>query len=175
MSDSAPIPSAPASFPESLATLMSYKQWADAELLAAIRSIGPLARLLLGGVLLAIVRHIHAVDRVFRAHLLGIPHGLSSPNPSHPASLDALEESVRSTDAWFVAWARELRASEASEMLLITFTDGSRQRLTRLEMGQHVLLHGAFHRGNAGILLRLCRVPALPDRLTSYLRLTRAG
>jgi uncharacterized damage-inducible protein DinB len=82
---------------------------------------------------------------------------------------------VRDVDAWFVDWARGLNAARAAEVVQVTFTDGAQQRLSRLEMGMHVLLHGVFHRGNAGIVLRLCRVAALPDRLTSFLRITRPG
>jgi uncharacterized damage-inducible protein DinB len=159
---------------ESFVALMQHKQWADAELVRVVRGLPWLARLIVGRFVLAILRHAHAVDCIFRAHLLGVAHGYASANPDEPRCLAELEHRVHEVDAWYVAYARALDAGALSTPLSIAFTDGERQTLTRAEMLLHVALHGTYHRGNAGILLRLVGAGALPDRLTSYLRSARS-
>lgn len=158
---------------DSLLSLILYKQWADRELLNALQRLPWLARWTIGRIALKIVRHFHTVDCIFRAHLLGIGHSFTSANPAEPRTLVELGKHVTTTDQWYVDYARGLDVRRAAEALSVTFTDGDRQRLTRSEMLLHVVLHGAYHRGNVGILLRLCGV-TLPDRLTSYLRGTEA-
>jgi uncharacterized damage-inducible protein DinB len=158
---------------EPFASLMFYKSWADEALLSAVSRLPWLARLLIGPLLIRVIRHFHAVDCIFRSHLLGERHGFASANPEGPITLAALKARVRETDEWYVAYARTLAVQSAEESLDLTFTDGDRQCMTRAQMLLHVALHGAYHRGNADILLRLCGAPVLPDRFTTYLR--RAG
>jgi uncharacterized damage-inducible protein DinB len=149
---------------------MRYKRWADAELLTAARGLSLWRRWLAGRFVAAIVRHVHAVDCIFRAHLLGVSHSFTTVNPAQPTELSELEERVRATDDWFVDYARTLDARRTGESLNVTFTDGDRQQLTRAEVLLHISHHGAYHRGNVGILLRIVGAGALPDRFTSYLR-----
>jgi hypothetical protein len=102
-----------------LQSLMQYKRWADAELIAALLTrpelIGAVPE---GSYITAIVRHYHTVDCIFRAHLLGVPHGFDSPNPAEPATLEALREHVAATDAWYVAYARGLSEHDLSAPLI---------------------------------------------------------
>lgn len=153
-----------------LVSLMRYKRWADGELLQAVRGLSFWRRWLAGRVVAAIVRHVHAVDCIFRAHLLGVAHSFTTVNSAEPTALPELEERVRATDDWFIDYARTLDARRMGESLNVTFTDGDRQQLTRAEVLLHISHHGAYHRGNAGILLRIVGAAALPDRFTSYLR-----
>lgn len=158
---------------EAMVSLMRYKQWADAELVTAARGLGWLGRALVGRFVTKIVRHFHTVDSIFRAHLLARPHPFTSANPAEPATLDELAARMRDVDAWYVEYARTLDAGDLGEPLSVTFTDGDRQVLTRSDILLHVSQHGAYHRGNVGILLKLGGAGPLPDRFTSYLR--RAG
>lgn len=158
---------------ETMVSLMRYKRWADAELMLAALAMSSFGRVLVGKYVAAIVRHFHTVDCIFRAHLLGVSHGYTSANPPEPATLSELQEHVSATDAWYVAYAQELDARRLTESLDVMFTDGDRQTLTRSDILLHVAQHGAYHRGNLGILLRVAGAGALPDRFTSYLQ--RAG
>lgn len=153
-----------------MASLMRYKRWADADLLNAAIALPTLARLLLGRYLTKIIRHFHTVDCIFKAHLLGIPHQYSSPNPAEPATLTELRQRVNAVDEWYLEYARNADERVLAEALDVTFTDGQQQVLTRSDILLHVSLHGAYHRGNAGILLRIVGTEPLPDRFTSYLR-----
>jgi len=138
--------------------------------MAAALSLPWFGRWLVGRYVAAIVRHFHTVDCIFRAHLLGVPHGYTSANPTQPATLAELQQRVQALDDWYVEYAQNLDAQRLTESLHVTFTDGSRQWLTRSDMLLHVAQHGAYHRGNLGILLRVAGAGALPDRFTSYLR-----
>lgn len=155
---------------DTMVSLLRYKRWADAELMAAALSLSWFGRLLVGRYVAAIIRHFHTVDCIFRAHLLGVSHGYTSANPAEPATLAELQQRVRAIDDWYVAYAQDLDGQRLTERLHVTFTDGSQQLLTRSDMLLHVAQHGAYHRGNLGILLRVAGAAALPDRFTSYLR-----
>lgn len=164
---------APAATSGTLATmlaLMRYKQWADADLLRATRALPVLATAPEGGYMTAIIRHYHTVDCIFRAHLLGIPHAYSSSNPAEPATLSELEPRLSAVDGWYVEYAAHLTERELAEALLVTFTDGQQQVLTRSEILLYVSLHGAGHRGQVSLLLRKCGAEPPPDRLITYLR-----
>jgi uncharacterized damage-inducible protein DinB len=160
---------------ETVVPLMLYKQWADGELVTAARGLRWLGRALVGGFVTRIIRHFHTVDSIFRAHLLARPHPFTSANPAEPATLGELEERMRDVDAWYVEYARTLDVRTLGEALTVTFTDGDRQVLTRSDILLHVSQHGAYHRGNAGILLKIGGAGPLPDRFTSYLRLASSA
>ena len=155
---------------DTMARLMRHKQWADADLLAAALALPAFRRYCLAGTLAKVIRHFHAVDCIFQAHLLGVPHAYTSANPAEPATLAELQKHVGTIDAWYVAYAHSLDERALAETLDVTFTDGEQQRLTRSDILLHVSLHGAYHRGNAGILMRVGGAAPLPDRFTSYLR-----
>jgi uncharacterized damage-inducible protein DinB len=153
-----------------LLSLMRYKAWADAELIKAVLAIPDFVTKTEGGYATAIIRHYHTVDCIFRAHLLGIPHGYTSANPSDPATLSELQPRVAAVDDWYVEYARNLSERELAEALDLTFTDAQQQVLTRGDILTHISQHGAGHRGQVSLLFRLIGAEPAPDRFTSYLR-----
>lgn len=155
--------------PEAL-SLLRYKRWADAALLEAVLAAPGLSSAPEGGYAMAIIRHFHTVDDIFRAHLLGVAHAHGSSNPSEPATLTELQPRVRSLDDWYVAYARGLDERALAEALNVRFTDGREQVLTRAQILHYVSLHGAGHRAQVGLLLRLRGAEPPPDRYVDYLR-----
>lgn len=153
-----------------MVSIFRYKRWADTELMKTANALPRWSRWLVGRYVAAILRHVHTVDCIFRAHLLGTSHPYTSANPAEPKTLSELDECMAATDDWFVEYVRSLEVRRLEEALDVTFTDGDRQRLTRSDILLHVSHHGAYHRGNVGILLRIAGAGALPDRFTSYLR-----
>lgn len=149
---------------------MQYKCWADAELFATLRGLPELAGTAEGSYAATIVRHFHTVDCIFKAHLQGVPHAFTSPNPPEPATLEELQPRVAAIDAWYVEYTRQLDERAASELLHVTFTDGTEQRLSRSDILLHVALHGGGHRAQIGALLQLRGATPPPDRFTNYLR-----
>lgn len=153
-----------------LLTLLRYKAWADAALLDSVLALPTLRTAPEGGYVTAIVRHFHTVDRIFKAHLLGVPHEYTSTNPAEPATLAELRPVVSTVDDWYVEYARQLDARDLAQAVRVTFTDGQQQALTRSEILHYVSLHGAGHRGQVALLLRMVGAEPPPDRLTNYLR-----
>jgi uncharacterized damage-inducible protein DinB len=153
---------------------MRYKAWADAALIDSLLAMPALTQTTEGGYVTTIVRHFHTVDCIFKAHLQGVAHGFTSPNPPEPATLEELQPLVAATDAWYVDYTRELDARALSETLDVTFTDGAQQRLTRADMLLHVALHGGGHRAQVGALLQLRGATPPPDRYTNYLKQSAA-
>lgn len=151
-------------------TLLQYKAWADRALLDGVLALPILGSAPEGGYVTAIIRHFHTVDCIFKAHLLGLPHEYTSPNPAEPATLAELSPRVRAVDDWYVEYTRNLAASDLEQALRVAFTDGQQQVLTRSEILHYVSLHGAGHRGQVALLLRMIGAAAPPDRLTDYLR-----
>jgi uncharacterized damage-inducible protein DinB len=154
-------------------SLMRYKRWADADLLDTVIALPALVDAQEGQFVTAIIRHYHTVDCIFRAHLLGIAHEYTSPNPPEPATLPELQERVSATDAWYVDYARNLEQRELGQVLNVRFTDGQQQLLSRSDILLYVSLHGAGHRGQVSLLIRKCGAEPPPDRFTNYLRTTR--
>ncbi|HTV21098.1 MAG TPA: DinB family protein [Polyangiaceae bacterium] len=168
-------PGAPRRSSDEMLSLLRYKAWADAALLDGVLALPILRTAPEGGYVTAIIRHFHTVDCIFQAHLRGARHEYSSPNPPDPATLAELQPKVRAVDAWYVEYARQLDAADLGQPLHVTFTDGQQQVLTRSEILHYVSLHGAGHRGQVALLLRMCGAEPPPDRFTHYLRLQPAA
>jgi uncharacterized damage-inducible protein DinB len=156
---------------ELMHSLMRYKAWADADLLRAAIALPALGTAPEGGYVTAIIRHFHTVDCIFRAHLLGIPHPYTSPNPPEPATLSELQPRVAEIDAWYVEYVRNLEERALGEVLCVTYTDGEQQLLTRSDILVHVSQHGGGHRAQVGLLFRMLGADPPPDRFTNYIRL----
>jgi uncharacterized damage-inducible protein DinB len=150
--------------------LMRYKVWADAELLNALLTLPEPLSEPEGAIVTAIIRHFHTVDCIFKAHLLGIPHEYTSANPAEPATLSQLQQRVSAIDAWYVEYTGTLDPRELGQVLHVKFTDGQQQRLTRADILLHLSLHGSYHRGNVGLLMKKCGVEPPQERFTTYLR-----
>ena len=149
--------------------LIHYKQWADDGLYRVIE--GNLERLdaLDKEVLLQILDHMHAVDRIFQHHLLGQPHEFERARLPQPLMFDALAKQVRAVDEWYVDYAGGLGDGLIDEEIDFVFTSGAPARMRRGDMMLHVPLHGTYHRGNAGLLLQKNGVKPNDDRLTDFL------
>jgi uncharacterized damage-inducible protein DinB len=155
--------------PNTMLSLMQFKAWADAKLIDAVTALPDLLGTPEGQFIPAIVRHFHTVDCVFKAHLLGVPHGYASVNPPEPASLSELRPRVSAIDDWYVDYSRHLDERDLTQVLDVTFTDGARQLLTRSDILLHVSLHGMGHRAQVAVLMRRFGAEPPPDRFTSYL------
>jgi uncharacterized damage-inducible protein DinB len=149
---------------------MRYKHWADAALLKAVITLPAPLPEPQGSYVPLIIRHYHTVDKIFQAHLQGVPHHYTSPNPAEPASLVELEQRVSEVDEWYVDYTSELNGRELDQVLQVTFTDGQQQRLKRSEILLHVSQHGTGHRGQVALLMQQNGIQPPPDRFPNYLR-----
>lgn len=151
------------------AQLIAIKQWADHGLCDAV---GANLDQLSGEerfIMVRILDHIHTVDRIFQHHLQGKPHGFTAARSEVMPELQALADSMREVDAWYVAYVAGLGAEDFEEPIDFTFTSGKPARMTRGEILLHVCLHGTYHRGNAGAVLQLKGLTPSRDAVTDYL------
>lgn len=149
--------------------LIDIKRWADNGLYkAAEGSFGQLSEQD-RGLMLLVFDHIHTVDKIFQAHLQGLPHGFTAPRSGVMLKLEALAQSARDVDNWYASYVRDLAESDFEQVLDFTFTSGKPARMTRGEIILHICLHGTYHRGNAGALLQLRGLTPSRDAVTDFL------
>lgn len=155
-----------------LQSLFAQKSWANNELFNVLATVT--AQEHAGAVHTAIrtLNHIYVVDRIFRAHLLGEPHGYSATNTEATPELGELQFAVAETDAWFEKYSSTVSSAQLGESIAFRFTDGDAGTMTREEMLLHVITHGAYHRGNVGQLLKSISVAPPRDLYTKFLHVS---
>jgi uncharacterized damage-inducible protein DinB len=87
-----------------LESLFAQKSWANNELFNLLASVTAEQHADVLHAATRLLNHIHVVDRIFQAHLLGQPHGYSATNTEATPDLGALQFAVAETDAWFMAY-----------------------------------------------------------------------
>jgi uncharacterized damage-inducible protein DinB len=151
------------------AKLIHYKKWADDGLYRVVAGhLDGLADFD-KSVLLQVLDHVHAVDRIFQHHLLGKRHGYERARSREQMPFAVLAEQARELDDWYVDYVGALPEDRMDETIAFAFTNGAPARMRRGDMLLHVVLHGTYHRGNAGILLQKNGVAPNDDRLTDFL------
>lgn len=149
--------------------LIHVKRWADLGLYEAIGQ--NLDRLTNEDsfIMLRILDHIHAVDRIFQHHLCGLPHTFKAARSENMPTLETLAASAREVDDWYAAYVAGLRESDFEEPIDFVFTSGKPARMKRGEIILHVCMHGTYHRGNAGAVLQLRGLTPSRDSVTDFL------
>ncbi|MCE8013536.1 DinB family protein [Billgrantia desiderata] len=160
--------------PNSLQSLFAYKAWANAELFTLLANLPPSYAAELH-TCIRTLNHIYVVDRIFRAHLSEDPLPFDATNTEETPSISQLHGEVTETDAWYVDYVAKLSDSALSEPLAFTFTDGDAGRMTREEMLLHVIVHGGYHRGNVGQVLKSISVAPPRDLYTKFLHISEPG
>ena len=153
-------------------SLFAQRSWANNELFNLLATLPTQPH---GGALHTAIRtlnHIHVVDRIFQAHLLGQEHGYTATNTPETPELGDLQFSVAETDAWFERYSTVVSASELQERVQFRFTDGDTGMMTREEMLLHVIMHGAYHRGNVGQVLKSISIAPPRDLYTKFLHVS---
>ncbi len=152
-----------------LTSLFAQKAWANRELFDVLASVSPAAHAAPLLTATRVLNHIYVVDRIFRAHLLGEPHGYTATNTAETPELGELHFAVTETDIWFQNYVAKLREHELNESQVFQFTDGDAGTMSREEMLFHVLSHGSYHRGNVGQILKDISVAPPRDLFTKFL------
>ncbi|MBZ4187166.1 DinB family protein [Thermomonas sp. RSS23] len=149
-------------------TLTRYKAWADDLFLSVVSNV-PTADLvaprpIVFGSLIRTLNHSLSMDYVWKCHLLGKPHGLTSRNPEHCPEIDVLVETQNKIDKWYVEYASSISEPELNEFVNFEFIGGGTGKMTRREILLHVVNHTTYHRGHAaGILYYLNIFPPTTD------------
>jgi uncharacterized damage-inducible protein DinB len=152
-----------------LATLFAQKAWANRELFDVVASVSSSEHATPLHTAIRLLNHIYVVDRIFRAQLLGEPHGYTATNTTETPELGELHFAVTETDIWFQNYVANMDEHMLGESLVFQFTDGDSGTMSREEMLFHVLTHGSYHRGNVGQILKDISVAPPRDLLTKFL------
>lgn len=155
---------------ETIVTLFKYKRWMDTETLQAIKSVDTLVNAEKHRLMLRLMNHIHVVDMIFSANITGQKHGYTALNtPETPSADELLTKMTECTD-WFVQHVNTMNTADLSETRKFLFVDGGHGEMKAVDMLNHVLFHGTYHRGAVGWLLSECGVIPPKDVVTVFLR-----
>jgi uncharacterized damage-inducible protein DinB len=149
--------------------LIAVKRWADRGLYDAVERSFDRLTVEESSIMLRILDHIHTVDRIFRHHLQGSPHGYRAPRSERLPQLSALAGAAKEIDDWYVAYVSGSTEEDFSQTVDFVFTSGKPARMSRGEIILHVCLHGTYHRGNAGAVLQLKGLAPSRDSITDFL------
>ena len=154
-----------------LKSLFAQKSWANTELFNAVALLGAAEHATPLHTARRTLNHIDVVDLIFRAHVLGEPHGYAATNTEETPEINELQFAVAETDAWFERYVAAINDDALAQPLSFQFTDGDAGHMTREEMLFHVITHGAYHRGNVGQVLKSISVVPPRDLFTKFLHL----
>lgn len=157
-----------------LARLIRYNAWADGVFFEALSKLPPellsAPQPIIFGSIVRTLNHVHAMDRVWRAHLEGRPHGYTTRNPVDCPAFGELRRAQAELDQWFVGYVDALPRERQSELVEFTFIGGGDGAMTRAEILLHVVNHTTYHRGHvAGMLYQAGAKPPTTD-LPVFLR-----
>lgn len=155
-----------------LSALFAQKSWANRELFDVLASVEPAGNAAALDTAIRTLNHIHIVDRIFRAHLLGEEHPYTATNTPETPELGELHFAVAETDRWLENHVASMGDQALAQSLSFQFTDGDSGRMTREEMLFHVLTHGAYHRGNVGQVLKGMSITLPRDLFTKFLHVS---
>ncbi len=112
------------------AQLINVKRWADHGLYGERSpAISTGYRADDASIMLRILDHIHAVDRIFQHHLCGLPHTFKAARSETIPTLDALAKSAREVDDWYADYVAGLPQHDFEEPLEFVFTSGKPARM----------------------------------------------
>lgn len=152
-----------------LRTLFDYHAWANEDLFDALERLDPERHGVELQTALRLINHLHVVSRIFAAHLEGAAHGYSSDNTEETPTLDTLRTALSESDRWYCDYLHSIPATDLSETIAFTFTDGDKGFMSREEMLTHVALHAGYHRGEVGRLLWQLGITPPWDTFAVYL------
>ncbi|EIZ9495136.1 DinB family protein [Cronobacter sakazakii] len=155
---------------DTLVTLLKYKRWADAGTLASVKAVDATAHPEKRRLMQRLMNHIYVVDRIFQANLTGQAHGYTALNTPETPDVETLETTMRDCVDGHIAHVSAMNEADFDETIRFRFTDGSHGEMKALDMLNHMLFHGTYHRGAVGWLVAECGGVAFKDVLTIFLR-----
>lgn len=158
-----------------LLSLFRYKAWADGELLDALATLDAAQYDEAHHTALRIFNHIHVVDAIFKANLLGERHGFTATNTPETPTLAMLRSAISQLDAWYLDYVAGLSQADGEAILSFNFVDGDKGQMSRAEMLLHLVTHGGYHREAIGRILVQCGITPPRDTLTTFLHRSEPG
>ena len=155
---------------DTVVTLLKYKRWIDLATLQAIRAIDGTGHGEKRHLTIRLMNHIHVVDMIFRANLRGRPHGYTALNTPETPAVDELETAMTACTDEYIQYVSAMTPADFHERIAFKFVDGGDGNMTAMEMLNHMLFHGAYHRGAVGWMIGECGGVPPKEVLTVFLR-----
>jgi uncharacterized damage-inducible protein DinB len=152
-----------------LHSLFRQKAWINAQFFEQLAAMDAAQHAEPQHQMLRTLNHIYVVDRIFRGHLSGEPHGHDATNTPETPTVAQLRDAVAALDRWYVDYTQSLSPAQLDERLAFTFTDGDKGLMSREEILAHVITHGAYHRGEVGRLMKSASLTPPRDLFTKFL------
>lgn len=146
-----------------------YKAWANKQTLDEIEKIDELKYPDKFVMAIRTLNHTHVVDEIFIAHLTDTPHPYTATNTQDTPSIKDLRKSVGKTDQWLIKFSKNVSPTDLNSLINFTFTDGDAGLMSVRDILSHLVIHGAYHRGNIGMLLAECELERPNDTFTRFL------
>ncbi len=161
------------------AMLGRYKRWVNQVSYVNLAKVDPdelvQERTVLFGSMIKVLNHIHAMDRVWQAHLIGEDHGYSTRNPDECPTFSELRKRQAQIDDWYVDYTQRLSSEEAARQVEFEFIGGGPGSLTVSQIITHVAMHGVYHHGHIGTSLREIEADTVTIDLPVFLRFDAAA
>jgi uncharacterized damage-inducible protein DinB len=159
--------------------LTRYKAWADNLFLLVVSDM-PASELtaprpIVFGSLIRTLNHSYEMDYVWKSHLLGKPHGLTTRNPETHPEINVLAALQRDVDDWYVSYADSISDNELGESVEFEFIGGGRGNMSRRDILLHVVNHTTYHRGQAADILYHLNISPPTTDLPVFLREQSVG
>jgi uncharacterized damage-inducible protein DinB len=137
-----------------LQDMFRYNAWANAEFIAKLDLLDADRQGEERHVAIRQLNHCLVVNRIFAAHLTGKPHGYTADNTPETPDLRELAAALAVSDRWYLDYLAGLSDADLAEPIAFVFTDGDKGCMSRQEILTHAAIHGAYHRGEVGRILR---------------------
>jgi uncharacterized damage-inducible protein DinB len=145
-----------------LRSLFRYQAWANDELLEAMEGLDAERHNEERQIAIRLINHYHVVNQIFAAHLVGEKHSFSADNTPDTPALKDLRAAVEALDRWYLEYVESATPDLLCEFVPFVFTDGDKGCMTREEMLTHVVIHGGYHRGEVGRIMRQLSAKSAP-------------
>jgi uncharacterized damage-inducible protein DinB len=122
------------------------------------------------GSLLRTLHHVYCMDRVWKAHLQGVPHGLATRNPGDCPDFATLRAAQADIDDWYERYAATLDEQACDETIRFTFIGGGDAEMRRGDVVLHVVNHATYHRGHVAMMMYGLSVTPPTTDLPVFLR-----
>jgi uncharacterized damage-inducible protein DinB len=155
---------------DTLVTLLKYKLWADTATLQSIQETDDSIHPEKHHLMLRLMNHIYVVDRIFQANMTSQQHGYTALNTPETPLVEELRVNMRECTEWYIERVSAMQDADLAEVIRFQFVDGGKGEMKSLDMINHVLFHGTYHRGAVGWLISECGGIPPKDVMTVFLR-----
>jgi len=141
-----------------LRDMFRYNAWANDAFFVKLEDLDPDQHAEQRTLAIRVLNHCYVVNRIFVAHLTGARHRYTADNTPETPALADLRIAVAETDRWYLDYLETVSLDALVQPIPFVFTDGDRGCMSRQEMLTHAAIHGAYHRGEVGRILK--QIPA---------------